>query len=117
MADRIRDGPIGTVRQPNRSRTKPTRLVMNHSRNAGSFRLRAAGRVPRTALVLAAALAGPLPAVGLRAEKPAAQPDGEWPMPAKTFAATRYSELDQISTENVKSLKVAWTFSTGVNRG
>lgn len=28
-----------------------------------------------------------------------------------------YSELSQINTKNVKNLKLAWTFSTGVNRG
>src|SRR5690606_23074343 len=32
-------------------------------------------------------------------------------------ALTRYSKLDQINTSNVKDLKVAWTFSTGVLRG
>src|SRR5947209_15472389 len=45
------------------------------------------------------------------------QEDGQWTMPAKNYASTRYSGLDQINTDNVKSLKVAWTFSTGVNRG
>ncbi len=43
--------------------------------------------------------------------------DGSWPMPAKNYANTRYSELDQITAGNVKTLRVAWTFSTGVNRG
>ena len=43
--------------------------------------------------------------------------DGQWLMPAKNYASTRYSGLDQINTENVKNLKNAWTFSTGVNRG
>ena len=43
--------------------------------------------------------------------------DGQWTMPAKNVQATRYSGLDQINTENAKDLKVAWTFSTGVNRG
>jgi PQQ-dependent dehydrogenase (methanol/ethanol family) len=43
--------------------------------------------------------------------------DGQWPMPAKDFASTRYSGLDEINTTNVSKLKVAWTFSTGVNRG
>ena len=43
--------------------------------------------------------------------------DGQWLMPAKNYASTRFSGLDQINTENVKNLKVAWTFSTGVNRG
>src|SRR5919202_2495418 len=43
--------------------------------------------------------------------------DGQWTMPAKNYQATRYSELDQINTGNAKDLRVAWTFSTGVNRG
>jgi lanthanide-dependent methanol dehydrogenase len=51
------------------------------------------------------------------ASSAAEQEDGQWTMPAKNYASTRYSGLDQINTENVKNLKVAWTFSTGVNRG
>ena len=43
--------------------------------------------------------------------------DGQWLMPAKNYASTRFSGLDQINTQNVGNLKVAWTFSTGVNRG
>jgi PQQ-dependent dehydrogenase (methanol/ethanol family) len=43
--------------------------------------------------------------------------DGQWPMPAKNYAATRYSTLDQINASNVKNLKLAWTFSTGLLRG
>jgi PQQ-dependent dehydrogenase (methanol/ethanol family) len=43
--------------------------------------------------------------------------DGQWTMPAKNYQATRYSGLDQINTGNAKDLKVAWTFSTAVNRG
>src|SRR3954465_13741445 len=43
--------------------------------------------------------------------------DGQWTMPAKNYQGTRYSELDQINASNAKDLKVAWTFSTGVNRG
>ncbi len=38
-------------------------------------------------------------------------------MPGRNYQATRYSGLDQINTGNAKDLKVAWTFSTGVNRG
>src|SRR5205814_10146230 len=49
---------------------------------------------------------------------PNTQPeDGQWTMPGKNFQGTRYSGLDQINVENVKNLKCAWTFSTGVNRG
>src|SRR5919205_462424 len=43
--------------------------------------------------------------------------DGQWIRPARDFASTRYSSLDQISTQNVKQLKLAWTFSTGTLRG
>src|SRR5436305_3511509 len=43
--------------------------------------------------------------------------DGQWRMPAKNFASTRYSELTEINTDNVKNLQVAFTFSTGVNKG
>src|SRR5947199_544793 len=43
--------------------------------------------------------------------------DGQWIMPAKNFASTRYSELTEINTDNVKNLQVAFTFSTGVNKG
>ncbi|MDB5545127.1 MAG: PQQ-dependent dehydrogenase, methanol/ethanol family [Hyphomicrobiales bacterium] len=43
--------------------------------------------------------------------------DGQWVMPAKNFASTRYSELAEINARNVASLKVAFTFSTGVNKG
>lgn len=43
--------------------------------------------------------------------------DGQWLMPAKNYESTRFSGLDQINTENVKDLKLAWTFSTGLVRG
>src|SRR6476620_11263613 len=48
----------------------------------------------------------------------AAEPeDGQWPMPAKNYASTRFSGLEDINTGNVASLKLAWSFSTGVVRG
>ena len=43
--------------------------------------------------------------------------DGQWLRPAKDYASTRYSELAEITTANAASLKLAWTFSTGVLRG
>jgi alcohol dehydrogenase (cytochrome c)/methanol dehydrogenase (cytochrome c) subunit 1 len=43
--------------------------------------------------------------------------DGQWVIPSKNYASTRYSTLGQITTENVKRLKSAWTFSTGALRG
>src|SRR5690349_20386002 len=43
--------------------------------------------------------------------------DGQWTRPAEDLASTRYSALDLINTNNVKNLKVAFTFSTGQQRG
>ena len=43
--------------------------------------------------------------------------DGQWTSPAKNFASTRYSGLDEIKAGNVASLQVAFSFATGVNRG
>ncbi|MEY4729661.1 MAG: hypothetical protein RL020_819 [Pseudomonadota bacterium] len=40
-----------------------------------------------------------------------------WAMQAGDFKNQRYTELKQITKDNVKSLSVAWTFSTGVLRG
>jgi PQQ-dependent dehydrogenase (methanol/ethanol family) len=50
---------------------------------------------------------------------PAASPpeDGTWPMPAKNYASTRYSGLDEINRDNAHLLQVAWSFSAGVVRG
>ena len=43
--------------------------------------------------------------------------DGQWIRPAKDYASTRYSGLDQITPANVGDLRHVWTFSTGVLRG
>lgn len=40
-----------------------------------------------------------------------------WAYPRGQYNNQGYSELSQINTRNVKDLKLAWTFSTGVNRG
>jgi lanthanide-dependent methanol dehydrogenase len=53
----------------------------------------------------------------LPAASAAPEEDGEWLMPGKNYAGTRYSGLDEITTENVGRLQVAFTFSVGVNRG
>src|SRR3954452_21147883 len=42
--------------------------------------------------------------------------DGNWVMPAKNYASTRYSELDQINTGTVAGLRVEFTFSPGLVR-
>ncbi len=41
----------------------------------------------------------------------------QWVMPGKNYASTRYSSLGQITTDNIKNLRPAWMFSTGVLRG
>jgi lanthanide-dependent methanol dehydrogenase len=43
--------------------------------------------------------------------------DGQWLMAPKDYASTRFSTLAEITTDNVKGLQVAWTFSTGVLQG
>lgn len=43
--------------------------------------------------------------------------DGQWTIPAKDYAGTRYSGLMQITAANVARLKPVWTFSTGVLAG
>jgi len=41
----------------------------------------------------------------------------DWVMPAGNYASQRFTQLKQITPENVKHLAPAWTFSTGVLRG
>ena len=68
-------------------------------------------------LALPIAIAGPEWAVAndelLAMEKKSAF----WPQPLGNFAGQRYSELGQITKDNVGQLQVAWSFSTGVLRG
>jgi PQQ-dependent dehydrogenase (methanol/ethanol family) len=60
-------------------------------------------------VLLPLAFAGPMSAQ--------ASDDGQWTMPAKNYASTRYSELGQITPANAKALRPVWTFSTGVLAG
>src|SRR5258705_866199 len=48
---------------------------------------------------------------------PIAANDGDWPMAARDFASTRFSPLIDITPSNAATLKLAFTFSTGVVRG
>jgi len=43
--------------------------------------------------------------------------DGNWTMPGKDYASTRFSALNQINPANVGKLQVAFTFSTGTTEG
>jgi PQQ-dependent dehydrogenase (methanol/ethanol family) len=47
----------------------------------------------------------------------AGRDDGQWTMPSKDYAATRYSALSQITRTNARGLHPVWTFSTGVLGG
>src|SRR3989441_12874686 len=62
------------------------------------------GGLAASLMVLVAA-----PAVG--------QGAGEWTMTGRTSDLQRFSPLTQINKANVKNLKAAWTFSTGVLNG
>jgi PQQ-dependent dehydrogenase (methanol/ethanol family) len=74
--------------------------------------------------VIAAACGSPPPASDSASGTPApgasaAAPESarQWTQASKNPSLTRYSELSEITADNVKNLKVAWTFSTGVLRG
>lgn len=41
----------------------------------------------------------------------------DWTMPAKDYASTRFSQLDQINTQTVSKLHTAFTFPLEVKRG
>jgi PQQ-dependent dehydrogenase (methanol/ethanol family) len=74
----------------------------------------------RTALItvllcVAAAGGGPEAAPGAPAAAP--EEDGQWRMPSKDYAATRYSGLARITAQNAHALHPLWTFSTGVLGG
>lgn len=43
--------------------------------------------------------------------------DGQWLMAAKDYANNRFSGLEEINANNVRNLKLAWTFTTGLVRG
>lgn len=73
-----------------------------------------ANGTPPTGRGAAIATASGIPAAAAQA---APTEDGQWIMPAKNYAATRFSGLDQIKASNVARLGLAWTFSTGVTHG
>jgi lanthanide-dependent methanol dehydrogenase len=67
-------------------------------------------------MALCAAVVFAAPAPPAHAQDASADP-GNWTMPGRDYASTRYSPLDQLTTANVGKLALAWTFSTGVLRG
>jgi lanthanide-dependent methanol dehydrogenase len=69
--------------------------------------------------LLSCAAAGGAAGIAYAAESAprAASEDGQWTMPSKNYAATRYSGLAEINTQNAHALHPVWTFSTGVLAG
>jgi lanthanide-dependent methanol dehydrogenase len=55
--------------------------------------------------------------VGAKIGVPVDGGPGEWPMPAKDYAGSRFSALADITTANAAQLALTWTFSTGVLHG
>ena len=83
------------------------------------FEVAAQSSVPTTAVVTAPLTSTAAAAVlnDAHANSAPADPPGEWHRQARDYANTRYSPLDQITTENVARLRVAWTFSDGTQNG
>ncbi|MFT4076084.1 MAG: membrane-bound PQQ-dependent dehydrogenase, glucose/quinate/shikimate family [Asticcacaulis sp.] len=54
-----------------------------------------------------------IPASGVAPARAEVTDSGDWNVYGKDGAATRFAAIGQITPENVKSLKVAWTFRTG----
>ncbi|OYW07311.1 MAG: PQQ-dependent dehydrogenase, methanol/ethanol family, partial [Acidiphilium sp. 37-67-22] len=75
---------------------------------AASFGILGAG-----ALVLSAQAAGSGSESLVQMQKNA----NDWVMPTGTYNNWRYSTLDQINAKNAKNMQVAWTMSTGTDRG
>ncbi len=73
-------------------------------------------RLVRAAMLLSTALAA-APAMANEDITKLQSDPNNWVSQSGNYNANRYSALNQITTGNVGSLKVAWTFSTGVLRG
>ena len=65
------------------------------------------------------ALSPPTPEAGRTVASAANAPedDGQWTMPSKNYASTRYSALTEITPENARTLVPTFTFSLAVNKG
>lgn len=71
----------------------------------------------RTAILGLIAAATCASAFAQQSLESALEDDGQWVMPAKNYAATRFSKLAEVNAANVRQLQVAWTFSTGLTHG
>ena len=68
-------------------------------------------------MVLGASLAMPMVASAAADQEAAAKDPNNWASPRANNLNHGYSQLTQINQANVKNVKAAWTFATGVNRG
>jgi len=68
-------------------------------------------------LVAGAALALPMVASAAADQEAAMKDSNNWAHPRGQHNNQGYSALAQVNKGNVKNLKAAWTFATGVNRG
>lgn len=75
----------------------------------GSTKRHVAGRAIPCLLLLAGML------MGCGHESSTTTRDGNWPAYAADNANSKYSALDEINKENVKNLKIAWTWSSPDN--
>lgn len=68
-------------------------------------------------LVVGASMVMPLVASAAADQEAAMKDANNWVHPRGQYNNQGYSTLSQITPANVKNLKTAWTFATGVNRG
>lgn len=78
---------------------------------------RFAKQVTTTALVTAAALSVSQSAQANKELEQLSKQNTNWVMQTKDYGSTHFSEMIDINANNVKNLKVAWSFSTGVLNG
>ena len=71
------------------------------------------GATPATAATPSSAFAAPAVAARGAAWLPPGAGDGDWLMPSRDYAGTRYSPLTEITTGNAAQLQLAWTFDDG----
>ncbi|MBB4200154.1 PQQ-dependent dehydrogenase, methanol/ethanol family [Rhodoblastus sphagnicola] len=77
-------------------------------------------QVMNSVSLLGVCLASILVASGVRAEDKLdalSKSEDNWVMAGKNYSANHFSTLTQINTENVKTLRPAWSFSTGLLSG
>ncbi|BBL57595.1 methanol/ethanol family PQQ-dependent dehydrogenase [Methylomonas koyamae] len=78
---------------------------------------RFAKHVATSAVLTGAALSVPQSAQANKELEQLSKQNTNWVMQTKDYGSTHFSEMIDINANNVKNLKVAWSFSTGVLNG